>query len=96
MNDDIITHAEAEALLPAYQAGTLERGQMRALHQHFKECETCRTRIRLRRAVATPSRTFEAGLTNPEIQKQVARNRDLLVKILVLMLFGWLVWRLRR
>ncbi len=34
-------------------------------------------------------------LTSPETQAAMARNRDLLVKILLLLVFGWAVYRLR-
>lgn len=94
---EALGHSEAEALLPGYREGSLDREQVRALHAHFKDCEACRTRIRLQRAVAGSQAGPDlSGLASPEIQKQMARNRDLLVKILILLLFGFLVWRFRR
>ncbi len=94
--DGPMSHSEAEALLPGYQAGSLSREKVRALHQHFKDCEACRTRIRLQRAVSGQVSADDDRFSSPEIQKQMARNRDLLVKILILFVFALLVWRLRR
>ena len=92
-----LTHAQAELLLPQYQQGSLGREQVRALHGHFKDCEACRTRIRLQRALAhDPLKEIARDMSSPEIQKQMARNRDLLVKILLLLLFGFLVFRYKR
>ena len=92
-----LTHAQAEALLPGYQDGSLSREQVRGLHAHFKDCEACRSRIRLRRAMATGRQAGkESSGLPPEVQAQMARNRDLMIKILALMVFALLVWRFRR
>lgn len=93
-----MTHAEAERLLPAYHAGALDREGTRALHAHFKDCELCRSGIRLRRAAAQrglPEKDA-GGLVSPEVQGQIARNRDLLVKILLLGVAAWAVWKWKR
>lgn len=94
---EALSHSQAEGLLPSYQAGTLSREQVRALHLHFKDCEACRSRIRLQRAMAgRQGAADEGGLASPELQKQMARNRDLLIKVLLLMVFAFFVWRFRR
>lgn len=91
-----MTHDQAVPLLDAYRHGRLDREVVRQLHAHFKDCEACRSLIRLQRA-ALEGRTAmdELGLVSPEIQKQMARNRDLMIKILLLMFFALLVWRHR-
>jgi hypothetical protein len=92
-------HREAEALLPAYEAGRLDREGTRALHAHFKACEACQSRIRLRRAAASagPRAAGRAqGLSDPETQRMIARNRDLLIKILLLLVAAWAVFKWRR
>ncbi len=82
-----------------YHAGRLDPGRMRELHAHFKVCEACRTKLRLGRAAAGAARERErepGGLASPELQAQIARNRDLLIKVFLLMVFAWLVWKLKR
>lgn len=92
-------HARATQLLPAYESGTLGREETRDLHAHFKACEACQSRIRLRRAALQAGgagRLRPRGLEDPEIQRMMARNRDLLVKILLLLVAAWAVFKWRR
>jgi hypothetical protein len=98
-HEALMDHAEAVKLLPAYDAGSLGREDTRALHLHFKGCDACQSRIRLRRAVshAGPDASGPLqGLADPETQRQIARNRDLLIKILLLMVAAWAVFKWRR
>jgi anti-sigma factor RsiW len=90
-------HVKAAGLLDAYFKGELDRPTMREMNQHFKDCEACRSQIRLRKAHLTGSRAGSPeGAASPEIQAQMARNRDLLVKILLVMLAAWFIWRLKK
>ena len=92
-----MTHAEAERLQERYFQGKLDRAETRGLHAHFKDCELCRSRIRLRRAAAPSGADAEGrGLSSPETQRQIARNRDLLVKILLLGVAAWAVFKWKR
>jgi|GEM_PF-4492278 hypothetical protein len=89
-----MTHAEAERLHERYFQGKLDRAETRDLHAHFKDCELCRSRIRLRRAAAPSDGALESpGLSSPETQRQIARNRDLLIKILLLGVAAWAVFK---
>ena len=92
-------HARATQVLPAYESGALGREETRDLHAHFKACEACQSRIRLRRAAAQaggPGRLRPRGPEDPETQRMMARNRDLLVKILLLLVAAWAVFKWRR
>jgi hypothetical protein len=91
-----MTHAEAERLYDRYAQGSLERAETRELHAHFKGCELCRSRIRLRRAAAPSDDGSERGLSSPETQRQIARNRDLLIKILLLGVAAWAVLKWKK
>ena len=91
-----MTHAEAERLYDRYSQGKLERAETRELHAHFKDCELCRSRIRLQRAAAPSDDGRERGLSSPETQRQIARNRDLLIKILLLGVAAWAVLKWKR
>ena len=91
-------HSEAQSLYPAYNNGSLSREQVRDFHAHLKTCEDCRSRIRVQGAAARSkvSKAKDLSLASPETQAQMAKNRDLLIKVLALMALGWLVWRLKR
>jgi hypothetical protein len=92
-----MTHAGAERLYDSYFQGKLDRAATRELHAHFKDCELCRSRIRLQRAAARSAGDSPApGLASPETQRQIARNRDLLVKILLLGVAAWAVFKWKR
>jgi hypothetical protein len=91
-----VTHAEAERLYDRYFQGALERAETRALHAHFKDCELCRSRIRLGRAAAPRGDGGAQGLSSPETQRQIARNRDLLIKILLLGVAAWAVFKWKK
>jgi hypothetical protein len=92
-----MTHADAERLYDRYFQGKLERAETRGLHAHFKDCELCRSRIRLRRAAAPAGDSLEArALSSPETQRQIARNRDLLIKILLLGVAAWAVFKWKK
>jgi hypothetical protein len=90
-----MTHAEAEAQFAAYNEGKLSREETRAFHQHLKGCETCQSRVRLQNLVGR-SKKHQASneLTSPETQASIARNRDLMVKILLLLVLAWAVTRI--
>lgn len=91
-----MTHREAEALFPAYDKGSLERAQVRGFHAHLKDCEACQARVRMQSTWAKASQAApDLSLASPETQKAIARNRDLLIKILLLLVFAWAVFRLR-
>ena len=90
-------HSEAQSLFADYFAGRLDRQATRALHGHFKECEICRTRIRLERAQLLGGRgPRERAPGAPDIQAQMARNRDLLIKILLVMIAAYFVYKMKR
>ncbi len=92
-----MTHTEAESLFPAYNKSLLDRGQTRAFHAHLKECEACQARVRLQSTWARSKSSLpSAELTSPETQKAIARNRDLLIKILLMMVIAWAATRLKR
>jgi len=89
-------HAQADSLLKDYFAGRLDRETVRALHGHFKECQACRSRMRLLKAGMDGERLRpDLGPAAPEVQAQIVRNRDLLIKILLLMLLAWFVWKFK-
>jgi hypothetical protein len=91
-----MTHAEAERSFDAYFANTLDREQVRGLHLHLKDCEACQARVRLQRALGQAAQSGPSkALTSPETQAAMARNRDLLVKILILLALAWGATRLR-
>lgn len=91
-----MNHREAERLFPAYNKGALERAQVREFHAHLKECEICQSRVRMQSTWAKASQAApDLSLASPETQKAIARNRDLLIKILLLLVFAWAVFRLR-
>ena len=91
-----MTHAEAERSFDAYFANKLDRAQVRGLHLHLKDCEVCQSRVRLQNALGKSARTgLSKSLTSPETQAAMARNRDLLIKILILMAIAWGATRLR-
>jgi hypothetical protein len=91
-----MTHAEASQSFDAYFAGSLDRESTRALHQHLKTCESCQSRVRVQHAMGKSSlKETSKELTSPETQAAIARNRDLLIKILLLLVFGWAIYRLR-
>jgi len=90
-------HAQASSLIKDYFAGRLDREMTRALHAHFNTCDACRARLRLQKAGVLASRDLmDRGLAAPETQAQIARNRDLLIKILLLMVLAWFVWKFKR
>ena len=89
-----MTHAEAQACLGAYLSGGLDRESTRGLHAHLKECEACQSHVRLQHALGKSAQPVLTGLP-PETQAAMARNRDLLVKILLLLVFGWAVFKMR-
>jgi anti-sigma factor RsiW len=90
-----MTHAEAEAQFAAYNEGKLDRETTRAFHQHLKGCEACQSRVRLQNLVGkSKGRQASNALTSPETQAAIARNRDLLIKILLLLVLGWAVARI--
>ena len=92
-----MNHREAEALFPAYNQGALERSQVRDFHAHLKACEACQAHVRMQSTWAKASQAApDLSLASPETQKAIARNRDLLIKILLLLVFAWAVFRLRR
>jgi hypothetical protein len=92
-----VTHAEAERSFDAYFASTLDRAQVRGLHLHLKDCEACQARVRLQNALGHAQKRRSAqALTSPEVQAAMARNRDLLVKILLLLALAWGATRLHR
>jgi hypothetical protein len=91
-----VDHAEAERLYDRYFQGKLDRSETRELHAHFKDCERCRSRVRLQRAAAPTASGGAQGLSSPETQRQIARNRDLLIKILILGVAAWAVFKWKR
>jgi anti-sigma factor ChrR (cupin superfamily) len=90
-------HDEAESKFNDYFKGRLDREAARELAVHFKSCEACRSRIRLQKAVVQGRKSeSDRGMASPEIQAQMGRNRDLLIKILLVMLLAWLVYKFKR
>jgi predicted anti-sigma-YlaC factor YlaD len=90
-------HAEAQRALPDYFAGRLGREDVRALHAHLKDCEACRSHIRLSKAQLDDTRMRPArDLGSPEVQAQIVKNRNLLLQVLALMLFAYFVWKFKR
>jgi hypothetical protein len=91
-----MTHSEAANSFDAYFAGKLDRETTRALHQHLKTCESCQSRVRVQHAMGkSKMKEPSKELTSPETQAAMARNRDLLVKILLLLVFAWAIHRFR-
>lgn len=90
-----MTHNEADRIFSIYQHGSLDREQTRAFHQHLKECETCQSKVRIQSTLMR-SKQGEPADFSGETQKAMARNRDLLVKLLLLMVAAWAVYRMRR
>ncbi len=91
-----MTHQEAQGLFPAYNKGALDRGQTRAFHAHLKECEVCQSTVRMQSTWAKASQAApDLSLASPETQKAIARNRDLLIKILLLLVLAWAVHRFK-
>jgi hypothetical protein len=92
-----MTHGEAEKLYLAYQKGTLSREQVRDFHAHMKGCETCQSRFRMQNMLGkAQARKSDQSLLSPETQAAMARNRDLLVKLLILLILAWAVIKLKR
>lgn len=90
-------HAEAAPLLADYFAGRLDKARSRELQRHFKDCDACRLRISVVRAGKKGGLGgLDRAPAAPGIQEQMARNRDLLVKILLLMAFAFFVMKMRR
>lgn len=90
-------HQRAEGLWADYDAGRLDRATVRELHEHLKGCELCRSRVRLRKLSQGGRQAMEdRNVASPEIQAQMARNRDLLVKVLILMAFAAFIWHMKR
>lgn len=83
MNDGL-THPEAEALWPAYDGGRTSREESRALHQHLKDCEVCRARVRTRRLAFSVSRS-EKSFEDKEIKDKLAANRRQLLQWILLL-----------
>lgn len=91
-----MTHSEATNAFPAYFNGTLGREEVRGLHAHLKDCDACRARVRLQKAIGQSSLQKPSNsLVSPETQSAMARNRDLLVKLLILMVLAWAVFRFK-
>jgi anti-sigma factor RsiW len=92
-----VEHAEAQSKWEAYDRGALPREEVRAMNLHLKTCEACQSRVRLRRFQADAKRAqARLGVPPPGVQAQMARNRDLLVKILLLMGLAALIWKIKR
>lgn len=91
-----MTHAEAQASLVAYHANALDRDAVRRFHAHLKDCEDCRRSMRLRRAdLGVRRNRFRRENLPPEVQSQMAKNRDLLIKVLLLGALAALFFRLK-
>ncbi len=94
-------HARAASLQEDYFRGRLDRATVRELHEHLKACEECRSRVRLRRAGADAEREGRIGRGARDadmdaIQARIVGNRNLLIQILLLLVFAWFVWRMKR
>lgn len=91
-----MTHAEAQAALAAYHANALDRESVRSFHAHLKGCEDCRRSIRLRRAdLGRQSKRGQKKALMTEVEARMAKNRDLLIKILLLGALAALFFRLK-
>lgn len=88
-------HAEAQRLLPDYNRGALTREQVRAFHAHLKGCEACQASLRVRHAAAKARQAGPQDELPPALQAHVVKNRELLVKILLVMLLGALIFKIR-
>lgn len=88
-----MTHSEAEKVWEAYQAGELPREDTRRLHQHMKECEACQARVRVQATLSKAARRSLDTADPDRVERQMARNRDLLVKFLLLAVAAWAVYR---
>lgn len=89
-----MNHEEAQAKLEAYFQGSLDRETVRAFHAHLKGCEACRSSIRIRGAGARARRAGGFDGTLPaETRRQMAQNRAMLFRILLLMLLAALIYR---
>lgn len=91
-----MTHAEAQAKLDAYFAGSLPREEVRAFHGHLKACEQCRSLIRIRNAGTRSRRAADPGRFPPDVQQQMARNRAMLFRVLFVMLLAAWLFRMGR
>jgi hypothetical protein len=92
-----MTHNEAEKLYGAYQKGSLSREQVKDFHAHLKGCEACQSRFRMQNMLGKAQvRKTEQSLLSPETQAAMARNRDLLVKLLILLILAWAVFKFKR
>lgn len=90
-------HEQAQRLFKDYFSGRLGGEQGRAFQQHIKGCEACRTRVRLESArVRGTLQNEDRGLAAPAVQEQMARNRDLLIKVLLLLGLAFFVWKMKR
>jgi hypothetical protein len=90
-------HEQAQRLFRDYFEGRLAGAQAREFQQHLKSCEPCRTRVRLESArVRGTLQNEDRGLASPAVQEQMARNRDLLIKILLLAGLAFFVWKMKR
>jgi hypothetical protein len=89
-------HNEAQRLLPDYNRGSLTREQVRAFHAHLKGCEACQASMRVRHAVAKAKQAGPDESLPPALQAHVVKNRELLVKILLVMLLGALIFKLKK
>jgi hypothetical protein len=90
-------HAEAQARWDDYFASRLSREEVRAFHDHLKDCEDCQAAIRIRRAGLRVRRSTDLDGGGPgDLQAQLARNRALLWRLLLLLFAAALVWRLKR
>jgi hypothetical protein len=79
-----------------YNRGDLDREQTRAFHIHLKSCEICQASMRVRHAAAKAKQAGPEDELPPALKAHVAKNRDLLVKILILLALGALVFKLKR
>jgi anti-sigma factor RsiW len=91
-----MTHEEAEALFDAYFSGSLEREQVRAFHAHLKDCEDCRSLIRIRGAGTRARRPSADGRMPQDLQAQMARNRSMLFRIVLLLLLAAWIFKVRQ
>ncbi len=88
-----MNHAQVEKVWGAYQAGELDRESTRQLHEHLKECDVCQARVRVQAALSKAGRR-DGMIPDPDrLERQMARNRDLMVKFLLLLVAAWAVYR---
>lgn len=89
-----MTHAEAQACLDAYFAGTLPREQVRAFHAHLKECEACRAGIRIRGAGLRQRQSQGPDFSwDPKTRQQLQKNRNLLIQIILMGFLALLLFK---